>query len=126
MVEINRRALLPKGEPNGFTAIADDLEKDPLRYRAAVVVFNAKRATRDFDEPGAEVITVRVLRVARLLPQDLPFAEAALRRAAEFDAGETTLPLDLEDEIRKAFEAMADPTSTVDPDEAEPPAEGDQ
>lgn len=127
MPDINSRALLPKGEANGLVAIAKELRDDPLRLRAALVVFNAKRGTEDYDQSDT-LITVRVLRVARLLPQDLPHAEAMLRRAVEFDSGETTLPLDLEDEIRAAFEGMKDPASTVDPDEpaAPPEPEADQ
>jgi hypothetical protein len=120
MPDIKPTALLPKGEANGFVTIAKELRDEPLKVRAAIVVFNAKRGTEDYDQADT-VITIRVLRVARLLPQDLPHAEAMLRRAVEFDSGETTLPLDLEDEIRTAFEAMKDPASTVDPDEPEPP-----
>jgi hypothetical protein len=40
-----------------------------------------------------------------------------LRRSVEYDSGQTTLEFDLEDEIRKAFDAMRDPDSPVDPDE---------
>jgi hypothetical protein len=119
MPDIKPTALLPKGEANGFVTIAKELRDDPLKVRAAIVVFNAKRGTEDYDQADT-VITIRVLRVARLLPQDLPHAEAMLRRAVEYDSGETTLPLDLEDEIRAAFEAMKDPASTADPDEPEP------
>jgi hypothetical protein len=122
MPDIKPTALLPKGEANGFVAIAKELRDEPLKLRAALIVFNAKRGTEDYDAADT-LITVRVLRVARLLPQDLAHAEAMLRRAVEFDSGETTLPLDLEDEIRTAFEGMKEPDSTVDPDEPERGAE---
>lgn len=123
MPDIKGTALLPKGEANGFVTIADDLEKDPLRLRAALIVFNAKRGTQDYDAADT-IVTVRILRVARLLPQDLPHAEAMLRRSVEFDSGQTTLELELEDEIRRAFEAMQDPASPDDPDEGGQPPKG--
>lgn len=124
MPDIKSTAILPKGEANGFVAIAKELRDEPLKLRAALIVFNAKRGTEDFDQADT-VITVRVLRVARLLPQDLPHAETMLRRAVEFDSGETTLPLDLEDEIRAAFEGMKEPDSTADPDEPAAPPEAE-
>jgi hypothetical protein len=116
MPDIKGTALLPKGEANGFVAIAKELHDEPLKLRAALVVFNAKRGTDDYDSDDT-VITVRVLRVARLLPQDLAHAEAMLRRSVEYDSGQTTLELDLEDEIRRAFDSMKEPDSPVDPDE---------
>jgi hypothetical protein len=81
-------------------------------------VFDCKRGTEDYDLDD-KVITVRIRRVARLLPQDLDQAEAMLRRSVEFDSGQTTLEFELEDEIRKAFDAMREPDSPVDPDEPE-------
>ena len=116
MPDIKSNALLPKGEANGFVAIADELRKDPLRLRAALVIFNAKRGTDDYDVQDT-VVTVRVLRVARLLPQDLAQAETMLRRSVEYDSGQTTLPLELEDDIRQAFDSMLEPDSPEDPDE---------
>ena len=44
-----------------------------------------------------------------------------IRRALEFRSGQTTLELELEDEIRQAFESMTDPGSAADPDNPEDP-----
>jgi hypothetical protein len=52
-----------------------------------------------------------------VLSQDLGAVEQMIRRALEFRSGQPTLELELEDEIRAAFEAMKDPDSTEDPDE---------
>lgn len=122
MPDVRTNALLPKGEANGLASTADELAKDPRRLRAALIVYDAKRGTEDYDLDD-KVITVRIRRVEPLLPMDLDAAEAMIRRAAEARAGQPVLPLDLEDDIRRAFEAMKDPESTVDPDE-EPPADG--
>lgn len=116
MTNVNTRALLPKGEPNGLAAVADHLLKDPLRLRAALMVFDLKRGTTEYDQDDT-LVTVRIRRVELLLPQDLNAAEVMIRRALEDRSGQTTLELELEDEIRKAFEEMRDPESTDDPDE---------
>jgi hypothetical protein len=116
MPDVRNQALLPKGEANGLAAIADELIKDPHRLRAALIIFDAKRGTEDYDLADT-VVTVRVRRVETLLPTDLSAAETMIRRALEFRSGQTTLELELEDEIRKTFESMKDPDSTDDPDE---------
>jgi hypothetical protein len=119
MPDVKGTALLPKGEANGLAAIADVLIKTPLQLRAALIVFDCKRGNQDYDLDDT-VVTVRVRRVEMLLPKDLEQAEVMLRRALEFRSGQTTLEFDLEDQIRKAFEAMKEPDSVQDPDEPEP------
>jgi hypothetical protein len=116
MPDVRNQALLPKGEANGLAAISDELIKDPRRLRAALIIFDAKRGTEDYDLDDT-VVTVRVRRVETLLPQDLAAAETMIRRALEFRSGQTTLELELEDEIRKTFDSMKDPDSTDDPDD---------
>jgi hypothetical protein len=49
MADVKGTALLPKGDKNGLSAIADELLKEPLRLRAALVVFDCKRGTEDYD-----------------------------------------------------------------------------
>lgn len=118
MPDVKGTALLPKGEANGLTAIADVLLKEPLRLRAALVIFDCKRGTEDYDASDT-LLTVRVRRVELLLPSDIGAAEQMIRRALEFRSGQTTLDLELEDEIRQTFDQMRDPASTDDPDEGD-------
>jgi hypothetical protein len=113
---VKNLAILPKGEENGLAAIAADLQTNPHKFRAVLGIVDAKRGAIDYDTDD-EVVTVRFRRVELLLPGDLPTAEKLIRRALEHRSGQTTLELDMEDEIRQAFESMADPTSTEDPDE---------
>lgn len=120
MPDVKGSALLPKGEANGFAAIADLLVKDPNRLRAALIIFDAKRGTEDYDLHDT-VVTIRVRRAELVLPLDLGAVEQMIRRALEFRSGQTTLELELEDEIRQAFESMADPGSAADPDNPEDP-----
>jgi hypothetical protein len=116
MPNVNTNALLPKGDENGLAAIADDLQRNPHKFRAVLGIVDAKRGRIDYDT-DEELVTVRFRRVEMLLPGDLPTAEKLIRRALEFRSGQTTLELDLEDEIRQAFDSMAEPTNPEDPDE---------
>jgi hypothetical protein len=119
MPDVKPNALMPKGEANGFAAIADELIKNPNQLRAALIIFDAKRGTEDYDLHDT-IVTVRIRRGEMVLPQDLSAVEQMIRRALEFRSGQTTLELELEDEIRQAFDSMKDPDSTADPDEDEP------
>lgn len=124
MPDIRNTAILPKGEENGLSPIAGNLVEEgsnraPRRFYAAIVVLDCKRVAIDSDS-GQEVATVRFRRIELLLPGDLAAAEKLIRRALEHRSGQTTLPLDLEDEIRDAFEAMTDD----EPDDGKGPKGG--
>jgi hypothetical protein len=120
MPDVKANAILPKGEANGLAAIADELLKDPTRKRAALIIFDLRRGTEDYDVSDI-VATVRIRRVEPLLPDDLPNAELMIRRAAQARTiGGEQLAFEFEQEIEAAFEAMRDPTSPADPDEPGP------
>ncbi len=118
MPDVKSTAMMPKGEQNGFAAIADELVKNPNQLRAALIVFDAKRGTEDYDLHDT-IVTVRIRRGELVLPQDLNAVEQMIRRSLEFRSGQTTLDLELEDEIRLAFDQMREPESVDDPDEPE-------
>jgi hypothetical protein len=121
MPNVKNLAILPKGEENGLADIsgalvAEGTNRAPKRLRAVLGIVDCKRVGVDSDT-GEEIATVRFRRVEVLLGGDLPAAEKLLRRSLEARSGQTTLELELEDEIRQAFESMADPDSPEDPDE---------
>ena len=120
MPDVRSAALLPKGEANGFAAIAAELLRDPRRLRAALVVFDCRRATEDYDASDS-VVTLRIRRAEVLLPDDLGEVEKLVRRALESRTGQQVLPLDLEDEITSLFREMAEPDSPADPEDGTPP-----
>jgi hypothetical protein len=127
MPDVKNTAVLPKGEGNGLSDIAgalvaEALNAAPLRLRAVIAIVAPRRVTVDA-KTGDEIATVEFRRVEVLLPGDLDAAEKLLRRALEARSGQTTLDLDLEDEITKMFADMANPDSPDDP--ADVPAEGD-
>jgi hypothetical protein len=119
MPDVKPTALLPRGEANGFAAIAAELVKQPNQLRAALIIFDAKRGTEDYDLHDT-VVTIRVRRAEMVLAMDLGAVEQMIRRALEFRSGQTTLELELEDEIRLTFESMQEPDSTTDPEDDEP------
>ena len=121
MPNVKTNALLPKGEENGLADIAGVLVAEgagraPKRLRAAIVIFDTKRVGIESDT-GEENATVRFRRIEVLLATDLGQAEKLIRRSLEARSGQTTLELELEDEIRQAFDSMANPDSPEDPDE---------
>jgi hypothetical protein len=113
---VKTNAILPKGEENGLAPIAADLQANPRKLRAVLGIVDAKRGNIDYDT-DEELVTVRFRRIELLLPIDLGAAEKLIRRSLEARSGQTTLDLDLEDEIRQAFDSMAEPDSPDDPDE---------
>jgi hypothetical protein len=124
MPDVKPTALLPKGEANGFAANADELLKDPRRKRAALIIFDLKRGTEDYDQADT-LVTIRVRRVELLLPSDLKNAELMLRRAQSArTTGDEQLEFEFEKEIEEAFEAMREPESPDDPDEDGPKGKG--
>jgi hypothetical protein len=121
MAAIKKQGLLPPGDENGLTDYAPQLVAEgeglsPKRLRAAIVIFDVKRVGVDSDTFD-KLATVRFRRVEVLLSSDLGQAEKLIRRALEARSGQTTLPLELEDDIQKAFEEMQDPTSPDDPED---------
>lgn len=102
MSDIKISGTLPKGDANGAAAIAADLIADPHRFKVLMMIVDCKKVTIDHDS-GEQVPTARVRRVEPVLVQDLPAAEAMMRRSLEHRTGRVVLPLSMEDEIRLAF-----------------------
>lgn len=128
MAAIKKQSLLPPGDENGLTDYAPQLVAEgeglaPKRLRAALVIFDVKRVGVESDTLE-KIATVRFRRVEVLLSEDLGQAEKLIRRALEARSGQTTLPLELEDDIRLAFEEMKDPASPDDPEEGGDPGDG--
>jgi hypothetical protein len=125
MAELKAQAKIPKSDDkNGLIELAGILADEatgraPARKRAALVIFEPLRVTIEKD--GTEKVTIEILRAETILPEDTPGAEKFLRRALEKRSGETTLPLELEDEITEAFGAMKEPDNPKDPDNPEDP-----
>lgn len=95
-------SALPKGDSNGLTGIARDLVDDPHRMHVVIAVLDCSRIITSTDTGEVEP-TARVRRIERVLDVDLGTAERLLRRALEKRAGDTQLPIDLEEELEEIF-----------------------
>jgi hypothetical protein len=116
MPTVKTNAVLPKGDENGLYSIAAELIADPKRYRAVIAIVDCRRVTIDSDN-GEEAATIRIRRAEVVLPGDLSAAERLIRRALEHRTGQTTLPLDLEDEIEQTFRELAEAGPDPDPED---------
>lgn len=99
---------LPAGDANGLTTIIRELIDEPKRLHAIIAIVDCRKVTTDSDS-GEVIPTVRIRRVEAIrLPADLGAAEQLMRRALERRSGQTVLPLDLEDEMRRAFDGITE------------------
>jgi hypothetical protein len=103
MADANIGGNLPVGDKNGLSAIAAELVAEPDRMHVMLAVIDTQKVTRKTDT-GEQIATVRIRRIERVLGQDLATAEKLIRRALEHRTGMTVLPLDVEDDMRSAFE----------------------
>jgi hypothetical protein len=96
-------AALPKS--NGLDRISELLAADPHRRHAVIALLDCKSTTTDNDT-GEVTPTARILYVEVVLPEDLRRVEHAMRRAHSDRTGQTTLPLELEDELASTFASI--------------------
>lgn len=96
---------LPKAEANGLVVIHRDLVQHPHRLHAAVVLLDCKRTTTDNDT-GEVIPTARIRRIEVIDGEDMELVERLVRRALEKRTGQTTLPLEIEDELTEIFAAL--------------------
>ena len=103
------KAALPKGDADGLTPLDGRLDNEPGDAPAqvvAIVILDVVSRTELLATHERE-LTLKMRRVEALLPEDAERASRMLQRAFEKRTGQTTLPIDLEDDVRSAF--------TVDP-----------
>jgi len=98
-------AALPPGEANGAPSIGPGLVTDPHRMRVMIAIVDCRKVVTDADT-GEDTAVARVRRIEAVLPADLGAAERLLRRALERRTGQTVLPLELEEELTAAFDAI--------------------
>jgi hypothetical protein len=117
-------------EKNGLAWIARDLVARPMNRHLMIAVVDCSKITTDTDT-GMREPTVRVLRIERVHPHDVPEVERLVRRALEYRSGETVLPIDVEREIESWLGAgfRLDPETgelvPIEPDDADTSA-GDE
>lgn len=96
---------LPKGDANGMGPAVRGLIDYPHRLQVMIAIIDCAKITNKPDT-GEIVPTARIRRVEMILRDDLAVAEQLMRRALESRAGRSVLPLELEDDLRMAFEGI--------------------
>lgn len=94
---------LPKGEGDGLGPILTDLLHDPHKVHVVIALVDCK-STKIDHESGDRVPTVRVKRIEVVLPEDRARARQILDRGYERRLGKATLPFELEEDLRSAFD----------------------
>ena len=97
---------LPRGDANGAAAIASQLIASPERLRVLLVVVDCPTTKTDNLGGGGQTAVARIRRIEAVLPRDLATAEAMIRRTLELRSGQTVLPLDLENDLKAAFDGL--------------------
>lgn len=116
---------LPNGDGNGLSAITSAMTKEPGRIRVGIVLFDADRLVEKTDD-GDHEIRARIRRIEVITdPEDAGVMERILMRQFERRTGQTTLPFELEQDIREAFTGGTD-DEVPDIDDATPLDEADE
>lgn len=102
MSTVKLKSALPPGTANGLKNIADDLVHDPQQFRVVIAFVDCSETTVSTDT-GEIVPTARIRRIMPIAEQDHPAARRLMMRALEEQTGQTTIPLELEDEMNDAF-----------------------
>jgi hypothetical protein len=99
-------ASLPDDDGNGLGVIAASLVEHPTRLHVIVALMDCRRITVETDT-GRQEATARVRRIEVVLDDDDKAAiRRLLQRSFERRTGVTVLPLELEDDLRAAFEGI--------------------
>jgi hypothetical protein len=123
MSDANFSGALPKGDANGLSPIIGPLIDKPHSYHVVLAILDCAKITTNNDT-GEVIPTARIRRIEAVLPGDLESARRLMDRALEKRTGRTMLPMDLEDDLRAAFEGI-DPRTGEKPDSGDgqsPPA----
>lgn len=95
---------LPKGEANGLASLIGQLVDEPEVVHVAVILFDVSKVTTKVDD-GDVVPTVRIRRIEAISDgEDRRRLRMLLMREFERRTGKTTLPFELEEDVRAVFE----------------------
>ena len=105
------KSTLPKGDADGLTPMEGRLDAQSEASQVVVIsILDVVSRTESLVTHERE-LTLRLRRVEALLPGDVERARRMLQRAFESRTGVTTLPIDLEEDLRTAFKEDVDPVT---------------
>ena len=118
------KSALPKGDADGLTPLEGRLDvAEPTAVPVqvvAIVILNLVSRTESL-VTGERELTLGLRRIEARLPDDAEHASRMLLRAFEKRTGQTTLPIDLEDDLRAAFTVDTSTGEVIFQDEADSP-----
>lgn len=95
---------LPTDGGDGLDAIIAQMEREPLRPRVALVVFDAPRRRED-SEKGTTTIFARIRRIEPVSdPKDLTALHEMLIKVSDERIGRDQLPITLASDMEQAFD----------------------
>ncbi len=118
MSDSSLSGALPKGDANGLGPIVRQLIDEPHRFHVILGIIDCAKITTNNDT-GEIIPTARIRRVEVVLPGDLPSAQRLMERALERRTGRPMLPIDLEDDLRAAFQRIDPRTGEKREDDGE-------
>jgi hypothetical protein len=105
MAEISLSGKLPRGDANGLSPIVRSLIAEPEKVHALVLLVDCVRITTE-TETGETIPTMRIRRAEVISHADLKEAQRLIRRGWEKRAGDTVLPIELEDDLTTIFKGI--------------------
>lgn len=97
------KSTLPKGDADGLTPLEGRLDAEGAPQQVVVLAILDVIARTESLVTHERELTLRLRRIEALLPGDSEHARRMLQRAFEQRTGVTTLPIDLEEDLRSAF-----------------------
>lgn len=98
------KTALPKGDANGLPAIEAQALKNQKPI-VAIVILEPAEVNQDL-HTKEKSLTTTIRRIEPLLQEDVQTATRLLQRSFEARTGETTLPIELEDDITDALKGV--------------------
>jgi hypothetical protein len=100
------KGTLPKGESDGLTPLEGRIAKKDSEHVAVMMILDVE-STEKLRHTGEIIVKLGIRRVEAILPDDLESATQLIRRAYESRTGETTLPIELEDDLKAAMAGVS-------------------
>jgi hypothetical protein len=97
---------LPKGDNDGLSSVESRLVKKPSGHVVALVILDAKKIEKDV-ETGEQTAKLKIRRIETILQEDVETAVQLIRRSFESRTGETTLPIELENDLKSAMKGAS-------------------
>lgn len=110
---------LPKGNADGLSHVETRVIQS-RKMVAALVMLDPASIDEDV-ETGDKSVRMKIRRIEAILPEDVDAATRLLRRAFEDRTGQTTLPIEVEEDLDEALRGVRFDAATgevIDEDDA--------